>query len=71
MCVVDEQFVPKVEITFKTLDEVGKFYTDYSKFTGFSTKIRNTTRKGDEIKNQIITCNREGKWKSKISLTHI
>ncbi|RYQ96023.1 hypothetical protein Ahy_B08g091475 [Arachis hypogaea] len=68
-CVVDEQFVPKVTMTFKTLEEAGKFYNDYSKLVGFSTKIRNTTWKGDEIKNQLITCTREEKWKSKISLT--
>ncbi|RYR22233.1 hypothetical protein Ahy_B03g067511 [Arachis hypogaea] len=68
-CVVDEQFVPKVGITFKTLEEARKFYKDYSKLDDFSTKIRNTTRKGDEIKNQSITCSREEKWKSKISPT--
>ncbi|QHN77048.1 Transposon protein [Arachis hypogaea] len=27
------------------------------------------TRKGDEIKNQLIICSREGRWKSKISPT--
>ncbi|RYR19328.1 hypothetical protein Ahy_B03g064091 [Arachis hypogaea] len=43
-------------MTFKTLEEAGKFYKDYSKLANFSTKIRNTTRKGDEIKNQLITC---------------
>ncbi|RYR49799.1 hypothetical protein Ahy_A07g036315 isoform B [Arachis hypogaea] len=30
---------------------------------------RNTTQKGDEIKNKLITCSRYGKLKSKISLT--
>ncbi|RYR29518.1 hypothetical protein Ahy_B01g053932 [Arachis hypogaea] len=59
-CVVDEQFVPKVGMTFKTLEEAGKFYKDYSKLVDFSTEIRNPTQKGDEIKNQLITCNREG-----------
>ncbi|RYR61575.1 hypothetical protein Ahy_A04g018755 [Arachis hypogaea] len=68
-CVVDEQFVPKVRMTFKTLEEVRKFYKDYSKLASFSTKIKNTTRKGDKIKNQLITCSREEKWKSKISPT--
>ncbi|RYR53108.1 hypothetical protein Ahy_A06g028030 [Arachis hypogaea] len=67
--VVDEQFVPKVGMTFKTLEEARKFYKDYSKLAGFSMRIRNTTRKGDEIKNQLITCSREEKWKSNISLT--
>ncbi|RYR31095.1 hypothetical protein Ahy_B01g055878 [Arachis hypogaea] len=60
-CVVDKQFVPKIGMTFKTLEEVGKFYKDYSKLASFYTKIRNTTQKGDEIKNQQITCRREGK----------
>ncbi|XP_057756272.1 protein FAR1-RELATED SEQUENCE 4-like [Arachis stenosperma] len=56
-------------MTFKTLEEVRKFYKDYSKFASFSTKIKNTIRKRDEIKNQLITCSREEKWKSKISPT--
>ncbi|RYR75396.1 hypothetical protein Ahy_A02g010045 isoform C [Arachis hypogaea] len=51
---------------FKTLEEAGKFYKNYSKLAGFSTKIRNTTRDGDKIKNQLIVCTREGRWKSKI-----
>ncbi|KAL4300802.1 hypothetical protein AHAS_Ahas17G0237300 [Arachis hypogaea] len=68
-CVMDEQFVPKVGMIFKTLEEVGKFYKNYSKLAGFSTKIRNTTRKGDKIKNQLIVCSSEGKWKSNISPT--
>ncbi|RYR14836.1 hypothetical protein Ahy_B04g071540 [Arachis hypogaea] len=57
-CVVDEQFVPKVGMIFKTLKEVGKFYKNYSKLAGFSAKIRNTTQKGDEIKNQLIVCSK-------------
>ncbi|RYQ87203.1 hypothetical protein Ahy_B09g094677 [Arachis hypogaea] len=56
-------------MTFKTLEEVEKFYKDYSELAGFSTRIRNTTQKGDEINNQLITCSREGKWKFKISPT--
>ncbi|RYR31749.1 hypothetical protein Ahy_B01g056641 isoform B [Arachis hypogaea] len=43
-------------MTSKTLKEAEKFYKDYSKLTSFSTKIRNTTRKRDEIKHQLITC---------------
>ncbi|RYR08252.1 hypothetical protein Ahy_B05g075834 [Arachis hypogaea] len=62
-CVVDEQFVPKVGMIFKTLEEAEKFYKNYSKLAG------NTTWKGDEIKNQLIVCSREGRWKSKISPT--
>ncbi|RYQ83114.1 hypothetical protein Ahy_B10g101732 [Arachis hypogaea] len=68
-CVVDEKFVPKVGMIFKTLKEAGKFYKLYSKLADFSTKIRNTTRDGDKIKNQLIVCTREGRWKSKISPT--
>ncbi|RYR39032.1 hypothetical protein Ahy_A09g044426 [Arachis hypogaea] len=60
-CVVDEQFVPKFGMTFKTLEEAGEFYKYYSKLACFSTKIRNTTRKGDEIKNQLITYSRKEK----------
>ncbi|RYQ82221.1 hypothetical protein Ahy_B10g100813 [Arachis hypogaea] len=68
-CVVDEKFVPKVRMIFKTLEEAGKFYKHCSKLAGFSTKIRNTTRDGDKIKNQLIVCSREGMRKSKISPT--
>ncbi|RYR09599.1 hypothetical protein Ahy_B05g077972 [Arachis hypogaea] len=68
-CVVKEKFVPKVGMIFKTLEEAEKFYKYYSKLAGFSIKIRNTTRDGDKIKNQLIVCSREGRWKSKISLT--
>ncbi|RYR31474.1 hypothetical protein Ahy_B01g056270 [Arachis hypogaea] len=45
---VDEQHVPKVGMTFKTLEKAGKFYKDYSKLADFSTKIRNTNKKGNE-----------------------
>ncbi|RYQ92708.1 hypothetical protein Ahy_B09g098926 [Arachis hypogaea] len=68
-CVVDEKFVPKMGMIFKTLEESRKFYKHYSKLAGFSTKLRNTTRDGDKIKNQLIVCSREGRWKSKISPT--
>ncbi|RYR56583.1 hypothetical protein Ahy_A05g022273 [Arachis hypogaea] len=68
-CVVDERFVAKVGMIFKTLQEGRKFYKNYFKLSSFSTKIRNTIQKGDEIKNQLIVCSREGRWKSKISLT--
>ncbi|RYQ89919.1 hypothetical protein Ahy_B09g096317 isoform F [Arachis hypogaea] len=54
---------------FKTLEGARKFYKYYSKLVGFSTKISNTTRDGDKIKNQLIVCSREGRWKSKISPT--
>ncbi|RYR72323.1 hypothetical protein Ahy_A02g006520 [Arachis hypogaea] len=58
-CVLDEKFVPKVGMIFKTLEEVGKFYKHYSKLAGFSTKLWNMTRDGDKIKNQLILCTKE------------
>ncbi|RYR10008.1 hypothetical protein Ahy_B05g078457 [Arachis hypogaea] len=69
LSVVDDQFVPKVGMTFTTLEDAGKFYRNYAKAVGFSTRVRSTNRKRNEIKNQLITCSREGKWKSKISPT--
>ncbi|RYR33029.1 hypothetical protein Ahy_A10g047567 [Arachis hypogaea] len=67
LSVVDDELVPKVGMTFTTLEDAGKFYRNYAKAAGFSTRVRCTNRKGNEIKNQLITCSREGKWKSKIS----
>ncbi|KAL4306179.1 hypothetical protein AHAS_Ahas16G0152400 [Arachis hypogaea] len=66
---VDDQFVPKVGMTFTTLEDARKVYRNYAKAAGFSTRVRSTNRKENEIKNQLITCSREGKWKSKISQT--
>ncbi|RYQ83565.1 hypothetical protein Ahy_B10g102298 [Arachis hypogaea] len=61
LSVVDDQFVPKVGMTFTTLEDAGKFYRNYVKAAGFSTRVRSTNRNGNEIKNQLITCSREGK----------
>ncbi|RYR38246.1 hypothetical protein Ahy_A09g043222 [Arachis hypogaea] len=69
LSVVDEQLVPKVGMTFKILEDAAKFYNDYAKAADFSTRFQSTNKKRNEIKNQLITCSREGKWKSKISLT--
>ncbi|RYR46794.1 hypothetical protein Ahy_A07g032614 [Arachis hypogaea] len=69
LSVVDDELVLKVGMTFTTLEDAGKFYRNYAKAAGFSTRVRCTNRKGNEIKNQLITCSREGKWKSKISPT--
>ncbi|RYR22181.1 hypothetical protein Ahy_B03g067464 [Arachis hypogaea] len=69
LSVVDDELVPKVGMTFTTLEDAEKFYRNYAKAAGFSTRVRCTNRKGNEIKNQLITCSREGKWKSKISPT--
>ncbi|RYR04866.1 hypothetical protein Ahy_B06g084665 [Arachis hypogaea] len=69
LSVVDDELVPKVGMTFTTLEDAGKFYRNYAKAAGFSTRVRSTNRKGNEIKNQLITCSKEGKWKSKISPT--
>ncbi|MED6209801.1 hypothetical protein PIB30_058197 [Stylosanthes scabra] len=67
-CDVDEEYIPKARMTFTTLEVVVTFYKEYAKRAGFSTKIRNTNRCKDtkEIKNQLITCNREWKWISEI-----
>ncbi|RYR48536.1 hypothetical protein Ahy_A07g034561 [Arachis hypogaea] len=67
--VVDDHLVPNVGMTFKTLEDATKFYKDYAKAAGFSTRVRSTNKKGNEIKNQLITCSKEEKWKSKISST--
>ncbi|RYR07939.1 hypothetical protein Ahy_B05g075438 [Arachis hypogaea] len=56
-------------MTFKTLEDADKFYKDYAKAAGFSTRVQSTNKKRNESKNQLITCSREGKWKSKISST--
>ncbi|RYR55154.1 hypothetical protein Ahy_A06g030400 [Arachis hypogaea] len=55
-CAVDDQFIPKVGMTFKTLDDAAKFYKDYLKVADFSTRVRCTNKKENEIKNQLITC---------------
>ncbi|RYR12369.1 hypothetical protein Ahy_B04g069905 [Arachis hypogaea] len=38
LSVVDDQFVPKVGMTFTTLEDAGKFYRNYAKAAGFSTR---------------------------------
>ncbi|MED6111904.1 hypothetical protein PIB30_056627 [Stylosanthes scabra] len=67
-CDVKEEYVPKVGMTFETVVEVELFYKAYAKRAGFSTKIRNSNRckEAKEIKNQLITCNREGRWRSEV-----
>nr|XP_025608198.1 uncharacterized protein LOC112701685 [Arachis hypogaea] len=62
--------VPKVGMCFGTIEDANQFYQNYAKRVGFVTKIRFTRRVGkDKVpKNQIITCNREGKCKSRVSL---
>ncbi|RYR15441.1 hypothetical protein Ahy_B04g072188 [Arachis hypogaea] len=56
-------------MTFTTLEDAGKFYRNYAKTASFSTRVRSKNREGNDIKNQLITCSRERKWKSKISPT--
>ncbi|MED6179607.1 hypothetical protein PIB30_002431 [Stylosanthes scabra] len=65
-CDVDDQYVPKVEMVFGSLEEARDFYRDYAKCVGFAKKIRNTNRskKSNEILNQLLSCNREGKRRS-------
>ncbi|MED6178490.1 hypothetical protein PIB30_108114 [Stylosanthes scabra] len=67
-CDVEEEYIPKAGMTFKTLGEVGLFYKEYAKRAGFSTKIRNTNRckETKEEINQLITCNRQGQWTSEV-----
>ncbi|RYQ85292.1 hypothetical protein Ahy_B10g104811 [Arachis hypogaea] len=54
---------------FGTIEDANQFYQNYAKRIGFVTKIRFTRRVGkDKVpKNQMITCNREGKRKSRVS----
>ncbi|MED6152875.1 hypothetical protein PIB30_096182 [Stylosanthes scabra] len=68
-CDVDEEYIPKAGMTFPILEVDAAFYKKYAKRAGFATKIRNTNRcrETKEIKNQLITCNREGKWIFEIS----
>ncbi|RYQ82435.1 hypothetical protein Ahy_B10g101023 [Arachis hypogaea] len=40
LSVVDDEFVPKVGMTFTTLEDAGKFYMNYAKAAGFSTRVR-------------------------------
>ncbi|MED6226751.1 hypothetical protein PIB30_106801, partial [Stylosanthes scabra] len=42
LCDVEEEYVPKVGMTFETVVEAGLFYKEYAKCAGFSTKIRNS-----------------------------
>ncbi|RYR39639.1 hypothetical protein Ahy_A09g045206 [Arachis hypogaea] len=64
--------VPKVGMCFGTIEDANQFYQNYAKRVGFVTKIRFTRRVGkDKVpKNQMITCNREGKCKSRVCLDH-
>ncbi|MED6106762.1 hypothetical protein PIB30_007422 [Stylosanthes scabra] len=64
----DQDYIPRAGMTFNTLEDASTFYKEYAKRVGFSTKIRNINRckETKEIKNQLITCNREGKWISEI-----
>ncbi|MED6200716.1 hypothetical protein PIB30_087999 [Stylosanthes scabra] len=58
----------KVGMTFVSCTEANDFYKEYAKRAGFATKIRNLQRNKETgaIKNQLFTCNREGKRKSDI-----
>ncbi|MED6106272.1 hypothetical protein PIB30_003231, partial [Stylosanthes scabra] len=65
-CDVDEMYVPKVDMFFESLEKARDFYKDYAKRAGFAIKIRNTnkSKKSNEILNQLLSCNREGKRRS-------
>ncbi|MED6145837.1 hypothetical protein PIB30_028823 [Stylosanthes scabra] len=68
LCDVDEDYIPNVGMVFETLEEAGLFYKEYAKRAGFATKKRNTNRskRSKEAINQLITCNRDGKWTSEV-----
>ncbi|MED6131908.1 hypothetical protein PIB30_014354 [Stylosanthes scabra] len=68
LCEVNKGYIPKVGVTFETLEEAGLFYKEYAKRAGFFTKIRNTNKSKftKEAINQLIICNREGKWTSEV-----
>ncbi|MED6172946.1 hypothetical protein PIB30_054634 [Stylosanthes scabra] len=68
LCNVDEEYVPKVGMTFKSCTEASEFYKEYAKRAGFSSKIRNSQRNKETgaIKNQLFTCKRKGKRRSDI-----
>ncbi|RYR74382.1 hypothetical protein Ahy_A02g009074 [Arachis hypogaea] len=54
------EFVPKVGMTFNTVEDAAKSYKDYLKVSDFSTRVRNINKKENKIKNKLITCSREG-----------
>ncbi|RYR68480.1 hypothetical protein Ahy_A03g014973 [Arachis hypogaea] len=51
LSVVDDELVPKVGMTFTTLEDAGKFYRNYAKAAGFSTRVRCTNRKENGVEN--------------------
>ncbi|MED6135166.1 hypothetical protein PIB30_043698 [Stylosanthes scabra] len=67
----DEQYVPKVGMFFESLEKARDFYKDYAKRAGFAIKIRNTnkSKKSNEILNQLLSCNREGKRRSDLPVS--
>ncbi|MED6202352.1 hypothetical protein PIB30_104495, partial [Stylosanthes scabra] len=71
LCVVDDKYVPKVGMLFESLEAARIFYRDYAKRAGFSTKIKNTnkSKKSNEILNQLLSCNREGKRRSELAVS--
>ncbi|QHO56948.1 Protein FAR1-RELATED SEQUENCE [Arachis hypogaea] len=44
LCVVDDQFVPKVGMTFNTLEDAAKFYKDYAKAAGRDAQTAHGTK---------------------------
>ncbi|QHO17203.1 Protein FAR1-RELATED SEQUENCE [Arachis hypogaea] len=69
--VLEEQNIEDVLVgmCFGTRYDANQFYQNYAKRVGFVTKISFTRRVGkDKVpKNQMITCNREKKCKSRVS----
>ncbi|XP_016196056.1 protein FAR1-RELATED SEQUENCE 1-like [Arachis ipaensis] len=56
-CGVDDQFVPKVWMTFNTLEDAAKFYKDYSNVAGFFTRREQRERESDAADiHTVIPC---------------
>ncbi|MED6213645.1 hypothetical protein PIB30_095304 [Stylosanthes scabra] len=68
---IEDKYVPKVGMLFESLEAARIFYRNYAKRASFSTKIRNTnkSKKSNEILNQLLSCNREGKRRSELAVS--
>ncbi|MED6192086.1 hypothetical protein PIB30_006911 [Stylosanthes scabra] len=66
LCNVDEEYVPKVGMTFKPCTEANEFYKEYAKRAGFASRIRNSQRKmlGSTLEKQIASSSDKKKRKA-------
>ncbi|RYR47231.1 hypothetical protein Ahy_A07g033184 [Arachis hypogaea] len=72
LCDVDEQFIPKVGMTFNTLEDAAKFYKDYSKVAGFSTRTNPSAGLNCPARIYILILKDIGVWIiSKVVLHHL